>query len=124
MRAIGFEGLKAKGRPAMDAIAALLDDPNPYIQSRAIYLLYQMGISGPRMAGYPADQPTTQRKIAAYRAMRRAGLDFSASALRLAADENPAVRREVALSMRNETIETSKEILCLLYTSPSPRDDL
>ncbi|MGB0242117.1 MAG: PVC-type heme-binding CxxCH protein [Verrucomicrobiales bacterium] len=122
VRAIGFEGLKAKGRPAMDAVAALLDDPNPYIQSRAIYLLYQMGISGPRMAGYPADQPTTQRKIAAYRAMRRAGLDFSASALRLATDEDPAVRREVALSMRNETIETSKEILVAIASGYDGQD--
>lgn len=111
VRAIGFEGLKAKGRAALDPVAKLLEDPNPYIQARAIYLLYQLGISGPRVAGYPAEQPTPERKIAAYRAMRRAGLDFTASAMRLAADPDPAVRREVALSMRNESIETAREIL-------------
>lgn len=114
VRAIGFEGLKAKGRAALDPVAKLLEDENPYIQARAIYLLYQLGISGPRVAGYPAEQPTSQRKIAAYRAMRRAGLDFTASAMRLAADPDPAVRREVALSMRNESIETAKEILVML----------
>lgn len=122
VRSIGFEGLKAKGRAALDPIAALLDDPNPYIQARAIYLLYQLGVSGPRVAGYPADQPTSQRKIAAYRAMRRAGLDYTASAMRLAADPDPAVRREVALSMRNESVETSKEILVAIAQSYDGED--
>jgi putative membrane-bound dehydrogenase-like protein len=111
VRAVGFEKLKAQGRKALDPVAELLEDPNPYIQARAVYLLYQLGISGPRVAGYPAEQKTPELKIAAYRAMRRAGLDFTASAMRLAADPHPAVRREVALSMRNESIETAKEIL-------------
>ncbi len=122
VRAIGFEGLKAKGRKALDPVAELLNDPNPYIQGRAIHLLYQLGISGPRKAGYPADQSTPEMKIAAYRAMRRAGLDFIASAMRLAADESPAVRREVALSMRNETVETSKEILVAIAAGYDGQD--
>ena len=122
VRAIGFEGLKAKGRAALGPVAELLKDENPYIQARAIYVLYNLGISGPRFAGYPAEQPTAQRMIAAYRAMRRAGLDFTASAMRLAAHPDPAVRREVALSMRNESIETSKEILVMLAQGYDGKD--
>lgn len=114
VRALGFERLKAQGRAALDPVAELLEDENPYIQARAIYLLYQLGISGPRVAGYPSEQATPELKIAAYRAMRRANLDFLSSAMRLAADPNPAVRREVALSMRNETIETAEEILVMV----------
>ncbi len=111
VRAIGFEKLKARGRGALDSVTALLEDENPYIRARAINLLYHLGVSGPRSAGYPGDQKTPEMKIAAYRAMRRAGLDTSGSAMRLAKDENPAVRREVALSMRNESLDTSKDIL-------------
>ncbi len=111
VRAIGFEGLKAKGRESLDAVASLLDDSNPYIQGRAIHLLYQLGISGPRVAGYPADQPTPELRIAAYRAMRRAGLDISGSADALAQDPHPAVRREVALSMRDASLDLSRDIL-------------
>ncbi|MEM1440794.1 MAG: PVC-type heme-binding CxxCH protein [Verrucomicrobiota bacterium] len=122
VRAIGFERLKAQGRAALDPVAELLKDENPYIQARAIYLLYQLGISGPRVAGYPSSQPTPELKIAAYRAMRRANLDFLASAMRLAADENPAVRREVALSMRNESIETAKEILVMVASGFDGQD--
>ncbi len=122
VRSIGFEGLKARGRAALEPVAALLEDPNPYIQGRAIHLLYQLGISGPRKAGYPSEQPTPELKIAAYRAMRRAGLDFTASAMRLAADEDPAVRREVALSMRNESIETAKDILVTIASGYDGQD--
>lgn len=114
VRAIGFYGLKAKGRAALDPVAALLDDPNPYIQGRAIHLLYQLGISGPRVAGYPADQPTTERKIAAFRAMRRADLDISGVVAGLAEDPDPAVRREVALAMRNLSLDLSRDILVAL----------
>lgn len=111
VRAIGFTKLKAQGRDALDAVAALLDDPNPYIRGRAIHLLYQLGVSGPRRAGYPDEQKTAEMKIAAFRAMRRAGVDFSGSAMSLANDEDPAVRREVALAMRNESFDVARDIL-------------
>ena len=39
VRAIGFEGLKARGASAVDAVAALLNDPSPYMRGRAIFLL-------------------------------------------------------------------------------------
>ncbi len=122
VRAIGFEKLKARGRGALDAVTALLEDENPYIRARAIHLLYHLGVSGPRSAGYPGDQKTPQMKIAAYRAMRRAELDTSGSAMRLAKDESPAVRREVALSMRDESLDTSKDILVAIAAGYDGKD--
>ena len=122
VRAIGFEKLKAKGRAALDPVTALLEDENPYIQARAVNLLYHLGVSGPRSAGYPGDQKTPEMKIAAYRAMRRAEVDTSGSAMRLAKDENPAVRREVALSMRNESLDTSKDILITIAAGYDGKD--
>ena len=110
-RAVAFEALKAKGRFSLDATAALLGDPNPYVRGRAIFLLYQLGVSGPRFAGYPQQQADPQLRIAAYRAMRRAGLDITGPAIELSQDASPAVRREVALSMRDLSIELSKDIL-------------
>lgn len=111
VRAIGFEGLKAKGRASLDAVAALLDDPNPYVRGRAIHLLYQLGISGPRKAGYPQQHADPQMRIAAYRAMRRAGLDFTGPAIEMAKDSDPGVRREVALSMRDQSLDVARDIL-------------
>jgi putative heme-binding domain-containing protein len=50
-------------------------------------------------------------RIAAYRAMRRAGMDILPVAARLARDADPGVRREVALSMRDQPAAASLGIL-------------
>jgi putative membrane-bound dehydrogenase-like protein len=111
VRAIGFEGLKARGAAAVNAVAALLKDPSPYVRGRAIFLLYQLGPEGRQRAGAPESYTDPALRIAAYRAMRRAGLDVTAVATRLARDKDPGVRREVALSMRDQPAAASLNIL-------------
>ncbi len=111
VRAIGFEGLKARGAAAVDAVAAMLTDPSPYMRGRAIHLLYQLGAEGRRRAGLPSSYADPAMRIAAYRAMRRAGLDVSAEATRLARDADAGVRREVALSLRDVPAATSLDVL-------------
>ena len=95
----------------MNAVAALLKDPSPYMRGRAIYLLYQLGPEGRQRAGTPESQADPAMKIAAYRAMRRAGLDVLPVAARLARDTDAGVRREVALSLRDQPAAASLEIL-------------
>ena len=111
VRAIGFEGLKARGAAAVNAVAALLTDPSPYMRGRAIYLLYQMGPEGRQRAGAPESHADPALRITAYRAMRRAGLDVIPVASRLARDSDAGVRREVALSMRDQPAATAMDIL-------------
>jgi putative membrane-bound dehydrogenase-like protein len=111
VRAIGFEGLKARGAAAVNAVAALLEDPSPYMRGRAIYLLYQLGPEGRQRAGSPESYADPVLRIAAYRAMRRAGLDVIPMASRLARDRDPGVRREVALSMRDQPAASALDIL-------------
>jgi putative membrane-bound dehydrogenase-like protein len=111
VRAIGFEGLKARGPAAVNAVAALLKDPSPYMRGRAIYLLYQLGPEGRQRAGAPESFADPALRITAYRAMRRAGLDVLPVASRLAQDTDPGVRREVALSMRDQADDKALGIL-------------
>jgi putative heme-binding domain-containing protein len=111
VRAIGFEGLKARGAAAVNAVAALLKDPSPYMRGRAIYLLYQLGPEGRQRAGSPESHSDPAMRIAAYRAMRRADLDVIPVASRLARDKDPGVRREVALSMRDQPADKALGIL-------------
>jgi putative membrane-bound dehydrogenase-like protein len=111
VRAIGFEGLKARGASAVDAVAALLDDPSPYMRGRAIFLLYQMGPEGRKRAGAPESFADPALRIAAYRAMRRADLDVIPVASSLARDKDAGVRREVAVSMRDVPAARSLDIL-------------
>lgn len=111
VRAIGFEGLKARGAAAVDAVAALLEHPSPYMRGRGIHLLYQLGPEGQERAGPPESYTDPALRIAAFRAMRRADLDTLAVASRLARDPNPGVRREVALSMRDQPASGALAIL-------------
>ena len=111
VRAIGFEGLKAKGAAAVSAVAPMLTDPNPFMRGRALYLLYQLGPEGRQRAGTPESQSDPAMKIAAYRAMRRGGMDIMPLAAKLARDADPGVRREVALSLRDKPAEASLAIL-------------
>jgi putative heme-binding domain-containing protein len=111
VRAIGFEGLKARGAASVNAVAALLSDPNPYLRGRALYLLYQLGPEGRQRAGTPESQTDPAMRIAAYRAMRRANMDILPVAARLARDADPGVRREVALSMRDQPAGAALGIL-------------
>jgi putative membrane-bound dehydrogenase-like protein len=111
VRAIGFEGLKGRGAAAVDAVAALLDDPNPYMRGRAIFLLYQLGPDGRRRVGTPESFADPALRIAAFRAMRRAGLDVVPVAARLARDPDAGVRREVALSLRDRPAAESLDLL-------------
>ena len=112
VRAIGFAGLKARGATAIDPVAALLNDPSPYMQGRAIFLLYQLGLDGRRRAGAAVESSNDPAlKIAAYRAMRRAGVDVVPVATSLAKNGDAGVRREVALSMRDQPAATALTIL-------------
>ena len=111
VRAIGFDGLKARGASAVNAVAALLNDPSPYIRGRAIYLLYQLGPEGRQRAGAPESFTDPALRIAAFRAMRRAGLDIMPVASKLARDTDPGVRREVAVAMRDQPAATALNVL-------------
>jgi putative membrane-bound dehydrogenase-like protein len=122
VRAIGFERLKARGATAVNAVAALLNDPNPYMRGRAIYLLYQLGPEGRQRAGAPESYSDPALRITAYRAMRRAGLDVMAAASRLARDTDPGVRREVALSMRDQPAASALDILAAVARGYDGRD--
>ena len=122
VRAIGFEGLRAKGTSAVEAVAALLTDANPYIRGRALFLLYQLGADGVARAGAPESQPDPELKIAAYRAMRRSNHDVLPTAGRLARDADAGVRREVALSLRDVPAERSIPILIELARTYDGQD--
>jgi putative heme-binding domain-containing protein len=122
VRAIGFEGLKARGQGSVDAVAALLNDPSPYMRGRAVFLLYQLGPEGRRRAGSPESHADPTLRIAAYRAMRRAGLDVFPIASRLARDEDPGVRREVALSMRDQAAAKALDVLVEIARRYDGRD--
>lgn len=95
-RFLGFRALKAAKN---EKVEGLLNDTNPYIRARAIWLLAQISNKADKLVA-DADPQT---RITAFRALRRAKHpQIMDTATKLAADSNPAVRREVAFFLRNE----------------------
>ncbi|MCP5115292.1 MAG: HEAT repeat domain-containing protein, partial [bacterium] len=111
VRFSGFEKLRQQGGTAVPAVKALLTDPNPFIQSRAIFLLAQLGAQGREVVTGLLSAPEAEHRLVALRALQRAGVPFLAHATGLATDHSPAVRREFALALRDLPLDQSEEIL-------------
>ena len=111
VRYSGFSRLKAQGEKAVPAVAALLKDENPYIAARAIWLLAQLGPTGVAKVKPLLDSKNEATRLVAYRALKCAKVDVLAMAAKMAGDKSAAVRREVALTLRDVPVDQSRDIL-------------
>lgn len=110
VRALGFVSLKEAGAKSIPALKKMLEDENPYFGARAVWLLSQIQEGVPEVEKLLSDSDP-QMRILAYRALRRIDHNFWENSRKLAKDSSAAVRREVALAMRNKSFAESKEIL-------------
>jgi putative membrane-bound dehydrogenase-like protein len=101
VRAGGFNRLKAVGDKVVDEVAALLNDANPFVASRAVWLLAQLGDKGVALARKELASTDDTRRLVAFRALRAADRDVFALCQSMAKDKSAAVRREVAIALRD-----------------------
>jgi hypothetical protein len=111
VRALGFYALVKSGAPALRPVQALLTDENPYIQARAVWVLSQLGPEGLQVVEAQLKHPNPQMRIAAFRALWRQQHNLIEHAHTMARDASPAVRRAVALAMRDIPIAQSASVL-------------
>jgi len=111
VRGAAFYGLKEKGAATVSAVAKLLNDENKYIQARAIFLLPHLGPKGVELVEKRLKADDPQMRIAAFRALRSTGSNYMSHAKTLAKDSSAAVRREVALALRDVPFGEMKETL-------------
>lgn len=110
VRALGFKGLAARGASAIPEVEKLLADENPFLRARALWLLARLGPDGLARAVKLLSGTDPALRVTAYRVARQAGT-FMNYAGSLARDASPAVRREVALSLRDVPFEQSGHLL-------------
>ncbi len=110
----GFTGLKARGEKAIPAVAALLDDGDPYLAARAIWLLAQLGGEGVEKVEALLKSDDANTRLVAYRALRLVVDDVVPLADSMATDPSAAVRREVAVTLRDVPAGRSLPILVKL----------
>lgn len=111
VRHTGFVKLKEQGDKALAAVAALRDDKNPYIAARAIWLLAQMGEKGSLKVRPWLESDDATKRLVALRALRTAGGELLDLYNSMAADASAAVRREVAVALRDVPYAQSGRIL-------------
>jgi putative membrane-bound dehydrogenase-like protein len=114
VRALGFMLLRDRGEAALPAVAKLLEDENPFIRARAVWLLAQLGPKGIARVNALLSSKEPMDRIVAYRSLRAVNRAVPQVAARLAKDPSSAVRREVALSLRDVPYEQSGDILLTL----------
>jgi putative membrane-bound dehydrogenase-like protein len=116
VRNSGFTRLKTQREKAVAAVAALLEDANPYIAARAIWLLAQLGPAGTAKVKPLLESKDETIRLVAYRALRRADQNVLANASQMVTDGSAAIRREVALTLRDVSLDQSQEPLVMLAT--------
>jgi putative membrane-bound dehydrogenase-like protein len=110
VRHVAFTRLKAS-KDGVRAMSAVMNNANPFIAARAVWLLAQMGDAGMRKVRVWLESEDEQKRLVALRAIRAAtddGLDILSS---MVADTSRAVRREIAVAMRDVPFAQSKMIL-------------
>lgn len=111
VRYAAFTKLKAKGDEVSKDVMTLLNDPNPYVQSRAVFLLAQSGESGKSSVIEMLKDKNELRRIASFRALKNTDVDILTIIDQLVHDPSPFVRREVAIALRDLPFSQTKPII-------------
>ncbi|RAK01904.1 putative membrane-bound dehydrogenase-like protein [Larkinella arboricola] len=114
VRMLGFEKLKAQGDKVVKPVATLLNTPNPYHRARAVWLLAQLGPKGRRKVEELLKSDQADLRVTAFRALKQVEPDVIALARQMVDDPSPAVRREVAIALRDVPFEQCRDLLVKL----------
>jgi putative membrane-bound dehydrogenase-like protein len=99
-RHLGFTRLKATGPSAVDPVASLLTNSNPYIAARAVWLLAQLGDNGVQKVLPLLRSSDPRQRLLAFRALRAANINILKFAENIVSDPDPAVRAELAVALK------------------------
>jgi putative membrane-bound dehydrogenase-like protein len=112
VRTLGFNALKEQGGgKAVSTASKLLSDKSHYIQARGVWALASLGRAGLGKVEKELADKDPNIRVAAFRALRQHDRNVLIHARRLANDPAPAVRREVALAMRDVKFDDARDIL-------------
>lgn len=123
VRGYAFELLVAKGESIIPEVLPLLEATNPYHQARAIWLLAQLDEIGQEYIwDLLRSNPNPHLRITAFRALKTTKDNFRKLAKIAVTDPSPAVRRELAILLRDKSWEESNNYLIQLCRSYKPED--
>ena len=119
----GFELLKAQGDKALPQVKEVLSSENPYHRARAVWLLSQLGKSGIKEVETLLKDEDPHIRITALRALRQANQkNIPDYAQQLVQDKSPAVRRAVAIALKDVPLEESQSLMLTLVDGYDGKD--
>ena len=124
VRILGFEKLREQGEKVRPDVQRLLYAANPYHRARAVWLLANLGPKARDVVEkLLKKEPDPRLRIAAYRALTQTDPEKLLKYARLSAtDPSAAMRREVAVSLRDVPLEDCREIIRRLYDGFDGKD--
>lgn len=114
--------LPAAGEEAVKRLLQRVSSNNPRQRARAIWVLARCGNAGAEAVERIAAEGDASDRLVAFRALRSIDRNVLRHAARLAADESPAVRREVAVALRDVPFEQCRDLLVKLADGYDGRD--
>ena len=124
VRSLGFEKLKSSGPAAFNFVAQVMKDSNPYVASRAIWLLPYLGEKGKALLDSILSHKDPSQRLTAFRAIRRTDgqIDDLPYALKLSTDPAPEIRAEAASAMRYRKFAEARDVLINVAKGYDGRD--
>ena len=114
VRNLAFEKLKLGGALVIDGARKLLQDENPFVQARAVWLLSEVKEEGKKEVEKILSNPDEKLRATAFRSLRQVTDDILPYAKILSTDTSAFVRREVAVALRDTPFAKKKDILLSL----------
>jgi putative membrane-bound dehydrogenase-like protein len=119
----GFELLKSQGEKVLNQVKEILASDNPYHRARAVWLLSNLGNGGIKEVEALLSDADPSIQITALRALRQAKpekiVDY---AKQMVEDPSPAVRREVALTLKEVPLEECSALILKLIDGYDGKD--
>ena len=124
VRSLGYQKLKSTGAAAYDAVLKVLDDSNPYVAARAIWLMPYLGEKGRAKLDSLIAGDNAANRLTAFRAIRRTdgAIDDLPYARKLANDAAPEIRVEAAQAMRSRSFEEARDVLVAVASKFDGKD--
>ena len=122
VRNAGWKTLREGGENALPAARKLITDSNPHIAARGVWLLPLLGEKGKAECWNRLSHRDPSQRLLAFRALRNAGEDMTRLGERAVIDPDPAVRREFAVALRNESKELKKGFAASLLNGYDGKD--
>ena len=110
------------GAGGVGELAGLLDSGDKILRARTLWLLAAAGSQGLARALEERKSADPEFRVLAVRILKRYHPDFPSAAEALARDENPQVRREVALGLRGVSSGKARELLVELASRYDGQD--